>query len=128
MKKCIISTIMVIMMLTLQMGMCYAYPPTQSATIGGYFAQGSSAANLYSATGSTSYTGTGSVAVWSTYYSVNIYTLSTNSDSKSRSDAGSNKAVSVSFTAEDNWKTVRIESRHEVHGGGQTWIANTEDY
>ncbi len=127
MKKCIISTIMVIMMLTLQMGMCYAYPPTQSATIDGYSARGSSSANYSNAVCDTSYSGNGSVSVWATYTYVNYYSGTQGTSSGSDSDGGWNKTASVTLSAPTQCMSKKVEARHEVTGGGQTWITHTED-
>jgi len=111
--------------LTIVLGMgsmaVFAGNPATGA-VNGYTTRGTSTIKARSGGASTTYQSTGAVSVNSTYSYVNTNTLVTDKITKSK---GYYKSCSVSFTAPNGCRSVKVSSSHNVSAAGQSWTAST---
>lgn len=95
---------------------------TATGAVNGYTTRGTSTIKARSGGASTTYQSTGAVSVNSTYSYVNTNTLVTGKITKSK---GYYKSCSVSFTAPNGCRSVKVSSSHNVSAAGQSWTAST---
>lgn len=104
-----------------------ALADTKTGALGGKSTRGTSTISKYSAYVSTSFTGSGVVSYSTTYKYVKSSNLSTGS--MSRSNGGYTSSVSTTLNAPSGYKSVCINSSHDVSASGQSWHATTSaDY
>ena len=104
-----------------------ALADTKTGALGGKSIRGTSTISKYSAYVSTSFTGSGTVSYSTTYKYVKSSNLSTGS--MSRSNGGYTSSVSTTLNAPSGYKSVCINSSHDVSASGQSWHATTSaDY
>lgn len=93
-----------------------------TGAVNGYTTRGTSTIKARSGGASTTYQSTGAVSVKSTYSYVNTNTLVADKITKSK---GYYKSCSVSFTAPNGCRSVKVSSSHNVSAAGQSWTAST---
>lgn len=93
-----------------------------TGAVNGYTTRGTSTIKATSGGASTTYQSTGAVSVKSTYSYVNTNTLVTDKITKSK---GYYQSCSVSFTAPNGCRSVKVSSSHNVTAAGQSWTAST---
>lgn len=104
-----------------------ALADTKTGSLGGRGTSATSTISKYSAYVSTSFTGSGTVSYSTTYKYVKSSNLSTGS--MSRSNGGYTSSVSTTLNAPSGYKSVCVNSSHNVSASGQSWHATTKaDY
>lgn len=104
-----------------------ALADTKTGSLGGSNTYATSTISKYSAYVSTSFTGSGTVSYSTTYKYVKSSNLSTGS--MSRSNGGYTSSVSKTLNAPAGYKSVCVNSSHNVSASGQSWKATTNaDY
>ena len=103
-----------------------ALADTRNGSLGGSKTYATSTINKNSAYVSTSFTGSGTVSYSTTYKYVKSSNLSTGS--MSRSNGGYTSSVSTTLIAPSGYKSVCVNSIHDVSASGQRWHATTNAY
>ena len=104
-----------------------ALADTKTGSLGGSNTRGTSTISKYSAYVSTSFTGSGTVSYSTTYKYVNSSNLSTGKITRGDGKYGS--SVSTTIPAPAGYKSVCVNSSHNVSASGQSWKAYTSaDY
>lgn len=93
-----------------------------TGAVNGYTTKGISTIKATSGGAATTYQSTGAISVKSTYSYVNTNTLVTGKITKSK---GYYKSCSISFTAPNGCRSVKVSSSHNVSAAGQSWTAST---
>jgi len=99
-----------------------ALADTKTGSLGGRGTSATSTISKYSAYVSTSYTGSGVVSYSTTYKYVNS-DLGTGKITRGYGNYASN--VSTTIKAPSGYKSVRVDSKHDVVASGQSWHAET---
>ena len=103
-----------------------ALADTRTGSLGGSRTYARSTISKYSASVSTSFTGSGTVSYSTTYKYVDS-SLRTGKISRSNGKYGS--SVSTTINAPSGYKSVIVKSSHDVVSAGQRWYATTSaDY
>lgn len=117
MKKNYLICIMVVMIL-LFIGMAEAKTGTQTAKLSDCSVTATNTIDTSTATATISTDKSCSAGLDATYDSINPYTLQTQTQRKYGSGQYGH---SVSFTAENGHRSIKIETRYSVTYGGQSW-------
>jgi hypothetical protein len=99
-----------------------ALADTKTGSLGGNKTTGTSTISKYSASVSTSFNGSGTVSYSTTYKYVNS-DLGTGKIKRGNGTYGS--SVSTKINAPSGYKSVRVDSVHDVVTSGQSWHATT---
>ena len=103
-----------------------ALADTKDGSLGGSKTYAASTISKYSAYVSTSFTGSGVVSYSTTYKYVNS-NLGTGKINRGYGNYATN--VSTTISAPTGYKSVRVDSKHDVVTSGQSWHASTSaDY